>query len=204
MLKFDEEKIARRLGDLSPTSRLVFAAACAERLNAGYQMYAARVANRWAEANAKTFGRAMDAVWKRAAGGQAGTPRIRRLLKECVALMPTQDEFVPKWHEHVESVGVAIAHALSTCLTEEAKDAAVTARVAYNAADEEAISAGRLDVAASGAERQIVSSRVVQEELKRQDRDLRELAAATLRGDDAQTWEVFRRRASKDEARTFL
>ncbi len=201
-MKFDETNIIRRLESMAPGCRLVFAAACAERLNAGYQAYAGRAANRWADANAKVLNRAMAVMWNRAAGGQTIASKLRSLIDECIALIPTQEEFVPARHKHVESAASAVAHALSASVSETAKDAALPARVAYAAADAEAIRVSGLDMADRENERRILSSRMVQEELRRQDRDLRELAAATLRGDEREALDVIKRRASRDEAMT--
>ncbi|HZF51180.1 MAG TPA: hypothetical protein VE093_21120 [Polyangiaceae bacterium] len=89
---------------------------------------------------------------------------------------------------------MAVIYALRAKLTGEAQEAAWAARVAYEALDNFVINKDRIDTNKPGEELRVLLHSLVQAELNRQERDVRELLAASDR-DVAMTVNQLRDRA---------
>ena len=182
----DPPALAERL---SPDLRLTFAAACAQRLQSGYEEYARRAlkrpmseaARRMVSQSSRLAATAMDEVWSGLLTGRWNRRRIESLARKCVQAIPAQDEFVPARHRYLEDVASAIAYALTSCLTKAAEDVSRVAWAAYETAAQIVIRREDVRYLTPAVEQRLLSDSVVQLELQRQVRDLADLAASDPR-----------------------
>jgi hypothetical protein len=78
---------------------------------------------------------------------------------------------------YAEHATIAVAYALTSRQTGETQEAIWAARQVYDALDHFIIVRDKIDVNSSSAEGTIMSHPLMQNELQRQDRDLRDLAS---------------------------
>lgn len=162
VFRYDEPLLVVELSRLTPASRVVFAASCAERLRPLYRRYQEMSI----EANSDQLDAALEAAWGAALGAM---PREALSAWQVVAegLVPDEDD--ESWVDEFaygQNGAAAVAYALRTALTSDPQEAAWAARQVYEAAD---FAAQRqfpdLELNAAGAEDGVLSTPVVQEAL---------------------------------------
>lgn len=178
ILTFDRERLADELRGLPRALRVVFAAACAERLMPAYR----RLIEQEVASTSNILTEAMEVIWARPNDG-GGLDQQR--IDECLALVPDDSDIEP-WTEqtsHAQDAGIAALHAVKAWMTGDADEAAWAASLVYDSLDLLVINKHNLDMNAPGAERVVASDPIVQAELHRQRRDLAELK--TVNSSDA-------------------
>jgi Protein of unknown function (DUF416) len=177
MLRYDEQSLVDGLSRLPLASRVMFAAACAERLRPLFRRYH-EVSG---EANLEQLDAALEAAWGAALGA---IPRDGLSAWQTVAegLVPNEDD--ESWvdeYAYGQNGAAAVAYALRTALTGEPQEAAWGARQVYEAAD---FAAQRqlpdLDQNRTDAEGELLSTPVVQEALAGMRDDLSALQPGDL------------------------
>lgn len=162
MLRYDERSLMDGLSRLSPAFRVLFAAACAERLMPLYGRYH-EVSE---EGNPEQLGAALEAAWGAVLGAisRDGLSAWQTLAE---GLVPDEDD--ESWvdeYAYGQNGAAAVAYALRTALTGDSQEAAWGARQVYEAADFAAQQQLQdLDKNRPGAEDQLLSTPVVQEAL---------------------------------------
>lgn len=164
MLRYDEQSLVEALTRLPVTSRVMFAASCAERLMPLYRRYQ----DASDEPNPDQLGAALEAAWG-AALGAIPTDRLSAWQIVAEGLVPDEDD--ESWvdeYAYGQNGAAAVAYALRTALTGEPQEAAWAARQVYEAADFAAQQQlPGLDQNQPGAEDELLSTPVAQEALAR-------------------------------------
>lgn len=177
MRKFDESKLIADLKRLPIPLRVAFAAACAERQMLGYRLFRAQ-ANQVAP---DALEEALEEVWAEPSTTN-NTDELEQQVEAMMALIPQENNVEEPWTQtatNAQNAGMAVTYALRTKLTGEAQDAAWAARVAYEALDSFVINKEGIDTNKPNEELRVVSHPLVQAEFERQERDLRDLLAAS-------------------------
>lgn len=174
MLRHDESKTIERLGQLPRHLQVAFALLCSLRLLPAYRRFAQRTGRgSWSALSALS-----DQVWLELMRQQRpAASDLKDVLDKVMALIPTEED---GWDEetqaYAEDAAAALAYAIRTALTGEPQEAAWSARRAYESADHRAQAVVEISPGDQAAEMAILAHPVVQTELRRQDRDLAELA----------------------------
>jgi uncharacterized protein YjaG (DUF416 family) len=176
MLRYDEPALIRDLTRVLSNARVGFAAACAERLFPAYADFCAA----GGRGDGVALRGVLERLWRHLLGEEMGKEQLRSELSRCMALLPGDDDG-PRVNERAGAgdAAAAVAYALRALETSDPQEAAWAARRAYEAADRFVID--RLDVRLDAAgEARVMAHPVVQAEISRQLRDLRELLEAQV------------------------
>lgn len=173
--RFDEQQLRARLTALPSKLRVVFAAACAQRLLPAYERYSGR--RHSTEAN--EVAAMLERIWRDLGGDPVGAEELQRLVDHAMAIIPREDtnEWVPE-QAAAEDAAAALAYALRCRQNGEAQEAAWAARRVYEALDHFVIERDDVDTNVPGAEDRVLSDPLIQAELERQHRDIDELLLA--------------------------
>jgi len=171
---------------------IAFAASCAERMLALYQSLAMTAGREGVE----TLRSAVDLAWLAALGtAEVGSASVSELQDSVLALLPDEGD-LPELAYAAEDAVAAIAYALGTAVDGDPQEAVWTARRAYERANEHALRVLLIDLNEPDAEASLDASPWVQQELARQQRDLRYLLSS---GTDWEAHlELVRRRAAEE------
>jgi uncharacterized protein YjaG (DUF416 family) len=174
-LTFDEAHLASELAKISAPLRVVFAAACAERLLPAY----ARFSLRTGRGDLPKLRGLLSRLWEDLAGAPMTAREIQSSIDAALQLTPTEDDgpWVPE-QAAAEDAGAATAYALRCRQNGKGQEAAWAARRAYEAVDQLVIQHDGLNMNAPGAEARVLDHPLVQDELQCQKRDLLELLGA--------------------------
>lgn len=176
MRTFNESELVLNLERLPVPLRVAFAAACAERLMPAYRLFETQAGR--IEPNAlENF---LERVWEDPSRTE-NTAELEHQIEAMMVLIPQEDGYEKPWTQEVtnaQNAGMAVVYALRAKLTGEAQEAAWAAQVAYEAIDNFVINRERIDMNKPGAEVRVLSHPLVQAELDRQERDIRELLTA--------------------------
>lgn len=173
MLRYDEPALVRDLARVRSNARVGFAATCAERLFPAYVDFCAASGR----GDRGVLAEVLERLWQHLLGVEMTKEEVRSELSRCMALVPGDDDG-PRVNEQAcaGDAVAAVAYALRALETSEPQEAAWAARRAYEAADRFVID--RLDVRLDvGGEARVLAHPIVQAEISRQLRDLRELLA---------------------------
>lgn len=178
ILQFDEVRLINSLERLATSSRHIFAASCAERLMPAYLRFAGRTGTTEA---AHRFCKISSQLWLDLEGSQKlDGVAISSLIEECMELIPTESgDNDEQWIDEQaagEDAAAALAYALRCRSNGQAKEAAWSARRAYEALDHYVINKDDIDTNQAGAEEKVIRHSLIQSELVRQRRDLNELS----------------------------
>ncbi|WP_438023102.1 DUF416 family protein [Sorangium sp. So ce233] len=175
ILRFDEAHLIKDIDRLAPRLRVAFAASCAERLRPAYLAFSARSGG----GNPGKFEAILDHLWRDLDRPTMADDEIGARIASCMGLIPQEDD--GPWlseQASAEDAGAALAYALQCLQSGESQEAAWAARRAYEALDHYVIAHENVDMKAPGAETKVLSHPLVQAELGRQRRDIRELLTA--------------------------
>jgi len=112
-VSFDPKSLKRDLDRLSRTHRVVFAAACCERLLPNYSAFAQQV--RWG--NPETLRAALDYIWDTVEnGGAVDREEINRLIERCDAVIPDTADFDTSSVSAALDAGTAVVETLRSLL----------------------------------------------------------------------------------------
>lgn len=179
MLRYDEKSMIDRLRAMEARGRSAFAAACAQRLLPSYRAFSGQSG----AGNPSMLTESLSMLWDRLRGGAIEKDDLIARIEVCEQIVPEEDEQWSELTAYAQNAAAAVAYALRCEANGEPQEAAWAARQAYEAVDFYVVHKNGVDVNAPDAELKILSHPVVQAELGRQDRDLREgehLAAAEL------------------------
>jgi hypothetical protein len=174
VLEFQEQLLKEELSQLPPSSRVAFAASCAQRLVSVYHEYVAQTD----PPSGARLDHALEYVWTHLLTCP-NEERTQRVLADVMALIP--DEETPGWTPltpYAEDATSALAYSLRCLLSGDAQEAAWAARRVYEALDEFVVSRDDISPSDPGAEYGILRDPVIQAELERQKRDISDLRSA--------------------------
>jgi len=162
VLRYDEADLVRRLAAMPKPARVMFAAACAERLQPLYQ----RFHDLTGQGDPDSLAATLEAVWRVVLAGQdqEGLAQRQGLAEE---LVPDEDDdsWTPE-SAYGQHGAAAVAYAVRTWLADNPAEAGWAARQVYEAADYAAQQGQpELDLNAPDAEQEVLAQPVVQEAL---------------------------------------
>jgi len=202
MFKFDDQQLANDLAVLSDTSRAAFAAACAQRLMPCWIAYTNANQDSCESSSVVTEG--LDKLWSVIEVDDYGQTELCILLDEISKRIPSEDEAWDIGVPYAEDAASIVAYAIQAKLENSCIAAMYCAKRAYEVADNFAINStndracGKLD------EKKIANSAVVQNELRRQQRDIRKLRKLEKRGAGAHEIVSSMRNAAVAESSSFF
>jgi uncharacterized protein YjaG (DUF416 family) len=173
-LQFNEQWLIKKLDELSPSLKVLFAAIAAERLSLAYLNYS-RLTGR---GDPTALRAALERLWRDIEGEHMDGKQIQERLELVMKLMPREEDgsWIPE-QASAEDAAAAVAYALRCRENGQSTDSAWAARRAYEAVDHFVIAKMGIDISRPGANEAVLSSRLVQAELARQRRDIDELLA---------------------------
>jgi uncharacterized protein YjaG (DUF416 family) len=171
-LRFEEAQLVRMLDRLPGDLRVVFAAACAERLLPAYAIFSGRAGR----GDFAALRHSLTLLWEDLDGNRLSDDEVQANIDACMDLIPQEDDgpWMPE-QAAAEDAGAAVAYALRCRLRSQGQEAAWAARRAYEALDHFVVNRENIDTSQPDAEARVLGHFAVQAELARQHRDLDEL-----------------------------
>lgn len=172
ILQYDEQQLMEKLERLPRPLRVVFAAACAERLLPAYINFSARTGR----GDSVAFKSILTRLWDDLGGHPMTDVEVETKINTCMTLIPGEDE--EPWvmeQASAEDAGAALAYALTCRQNGKSHEAAWAGRRAYEALDHFVINSENIDTSIPGGEERVLAHPLVQAEFARQRRDLDEL-----------------------------
>jgi uncharacterized protein YjaG (DUF416 family) len=163
VLVFDSDRIRAELSALELRARAVFGACAAERLHPFYSAYVRRVGL----GSVETLRSLLDALWSQLVDGQRRNNDYA--MAQALTMIPEEDPPVAE-QPHAEDAVTALVYAFGALENRDPKEAIEAVQRAYDSADHHVSGVLGLD-----DERDILEHPVVQDELRRQRRDLDDL-----------------------------
>jgi hypothetical protein len=201
IIRYSREQLIKNLDQLSRSLRVIFAAACAERLLPAYFTSWALTGN----GNPEVLARILARLWEDVAGNPMTETEVKANISTGMNLIPV-DYHEPWFVEQAsaEDASAAVVFALTCRQNGNSQEAMWSAQRAHSAIDQFVIDREHIDVIPRGARERILAHPLIQAELARQRRDIDELlAAAAADADVRQTAERFRARAKAEAAIVF-
>jgi uncharacterized protein YjaG (DUF416 family) len=200
ILTFNEEALTTELDRIALPLRVVFAATIAERLMPAYVSFSRKTG----KGSPNVLMDILERLWRDVQGSKMNPEELQKDIDLSMQLIPREDDipWIPDraWAE--DAAAAAVTYALRSRQNGKSQESAWAARRAYEALDHFVISHEDIDLSAVGAEERALSNPLVQNELIRQQRDLRELDAEDLQ-DIAILAETIRQRAKAESVRVF-
>lgn len=199
IIELSRTQLMKKLDRLPLLLRVVFAAACAERLLPGYVLFS----DLTQQGDPQAITRALARLWEDLAGDPMSDIEAQANVSTCMALVPPDDDAsLGTESAYAEDACVAVVYALKCRHSGDSQEAMWSAERATSTLDTFVINRDNVNLNALGAERRILADPLIQAELARQLRDLDELLGATDE-DVKQLAARFRDRA-KAEGRLFF
>jgi hypothetical protein len=174
MQHFDEKILIHELENLSPNARVLFASFCAVRLLPAIRKYLKKING---EIHFGVFQDALELVWALCLNNAKDeTGRSHELEDLILSHMPSEDD--PQWTSifaYAEDAMASIVFVLRATQSGELNNIMWAARRAYEAVDQFVLDGMEIEIIGTEEEQFILQSAVVQQELERQERDLRDL-----------------------------
>lgn len=174
-LSFNEKVLTAKLDRLALPLRVIFAATIAERLLPLYVNFT-KITGR---GNPERLMDILQRLWLDLCGTQMSSQELQENIALSMNLIPGEDEvpWVPE-QAWAEDAVATVAYSLRCRQSGQSQECVWVARRAYEALDHFVITTEGLSINAPEAEARALSNPLIQAELRRQSRDLRELQAA--------------------------
>jgi hypothetical protein len=199
IIQFSKAQLTRTLDRLDPHLRVVFGAACAERLVSACISFSVL----GKKGKSEVITRSLARLWKDVAGEPMTEDEVQASIDTCMALIPTDDDLTSDAEEaYAEDAISAVIYALTCRQNGDSQEAMWSAQCTCAAVDYFTISREEFVPKPVSDPSRAFAHPLMQAELARQDRDLAEL----LRVDDADVRQIaaqFRDRA-KAESKIFF
>jgi uncharacterized protein YjaG (DUF416 family) len=196
-LCYDESLLRDALEQLPFRLALAFGAACAERLLPCYEEFKARTGFGDAEA----MRGALEIVWNGVERG-VDEEEIKSAIIRCGELIPEED--AEPWRigqaEAADAVA-SIVFGLRALASDECQEVVWASRRGYEAVDHFVVEQCDMNMNTAASEETVLKSLLVQAELSRQQRDLRDLARGSAAGEDRSGLVARVRRRAHEDAR---
>ena len=195
LLRYDEPGLVRALEQLDVPRRSAFAAACAQRLLPAYGSRFRGTHFGDPDALSELLGQ----LWSDLEGDRLRPEDLDELIARCMTLIPTDAS--NDGEAAAQDAVTAVAYALRCRKSGSAAEAGWAARSGYDALDTFIIEREKIEHIDRNVESRILSHPLVQAELSRQLRDLRDLATE---GAELSDLVGALRRRSENEAETMF
>lgn len=171
MLSYDETRLVRRLNAIYPSSKIAFAAACAERLFPFIENYSHAIGS----PVTVSLRRLLDKCWHYCAVPPDNQNLLQSEYEECYSLIPNEDLASKSGVPYIEDAVSSIAYALRTVLSDEGQEAAYAARCACELLEHYLSRTLSIDLREPVSAEKIYQHPLMQQELLRQENLLSEL-----------------------------
>lgn len=176
MIYFDNKLLEDTLAPLPLDLKVVFAAACAQRLLPYYTEYLKKIPN---TDTASVIPNALQLLWQDLNGTESlDVTKLNELVDECIAAVPNEEQAWNLSEPYAEDAATAVVYALQTKLKGSEKLAVLCAQKIYDVLDNWVINNGALDNSQPDYEDKVLGNSVIQKELLRQVSDVKRLASA--------------------------
>jgi uncharacterized protein YjaG (DUF416 family) len=198
--RYDEPANIKLLKRLSVRLRVVFALLCTMRILPSYRRFHSRTGR----GDPTVLETLIERLWRDVAGDEMTSEELQSALERVMESIPSEED---GWDEetqpYAEDAASAVAYVLRARLTGDPQEAAWASRCAYEAIDHSVIAKTGLQIGGPTNETVILLHPLVQAELARQQRDLKELEDLERSGSiDVRLSEL--RKRSEDEAAFFF
>jgi uncharacterized protein YjaG (DUF416 family) len=200
VLRYNEAANTETLERLPAQLRVAFALLCAIRILPSYERFHSRTGR----GDPGALNALSDRLWQDITGDPMTEAEVQLAIDRATRLVPTEDNgWDQETQPYAEDAAAALTYALRTRLTGDAQEAAWASRRVYESADHFVIALTGITPDTSSQELEVMTHPVVQNELARQRRDLRELTdLAALVPHDARVMQM--RRRSEEESLAFF
>jgi uncharacterized protein YjaG (DUF416 family) len=201
ILRYNTEQLIEKLDHLPRSFRVIFAAACAERLLPAYTTFSGLTG----KGDPETLVRTLARLWEDVGGDLMTESEVQASIDACTALIP-YDEDEPWFVEQcsAEDASTAVLYALTCRQNGNSQEAMWSARRAHSAIDQFVINRENIVMWRPGARERVLAHPLIQAELARQQRDIDELLnAAEADANVRQTAARFRERAKAEAGIVF-
>lgn len=132
VIRYDEQAIRAGLESMSPEARVLFAAACAERLIPLYELFSELTKR----GDVSVLREGLKVAWSATDPGSVLREEIKRLRDVAEALVPDADDedWSFSW-AFAQTAAAAVTYALETWLSADAQNAVWASRQLYDVAD---------------------------------------------------------------------
>lgn len=186
------EKLTAALSELTSHQQLAFGAMCCERMIPGYDHFAQEA--KWGDST--PLRKALDQAWKACSGGRQMEVELQELLRLCEQSTPDSADFASLYVSPAQNAALAACSLLDYLLGGELSDIAYVPQLATDSVDLIVQELAEMDTLDADRESKILGHALMQQELRRQERDLRDVAY--LEGGDSTALEALRRRAQSE------
>ncbi len=169
---FSESALEERLRALDLARTLAFGAACSERLLDCYRKFSEETG--WG--GGSQLRGALDLVWRRALGVDVSSSEVFRAVAVCEGLAPDSEDFASLITSCAQDAVFGICSLLEYVLDGQVGKVVVAARYPTDSIDLLVQELGGMAAGASDLEASILAAPMMQQELRRQRRDLEKLA----------------------------
>jgi uncharacterized protein YjaG (DUF416 family) len=199
ILTFDERSLTNGLDHIPPPLRVIFAATIAERLLPAYENFSRETGR----GHPGMLADIVERLWRDIKGTPMDAPELQESINLSMSLIPREDDipWIPE-QAWAEDAAAATTYALRCRQNGDPKEAAWAARRAYEALDHFVQASASSDTITVADEERVLSNPLIQAELMRQRRDLRELKAKSEHG-VATLAEKMHQRAKTEAATVF-
>lgn len=166
---FNEKWLASQVALLQKHQRIAFGATCCERIIPNYLSF--HQEERWGDIEALRA--ALDFVWNAALLGPSDVQAVRTLLSKCEALAPDSEGFDSLYTTSAQDAVFAVCSLLDFMLISEPNCIVNTARYPIDSIDLFVQECENMCPEDRNLERRILEQPLMQQELVRQNRDLR-------------------------------
>jgi uncharacterized protein YjaG (DUF416 family) len=199
ILSFNEDLLTTELDRIALPLRVIFAATVAERLLPAYVNFA----HKSGRGDPEMLTEILERLWQDIQGAQMDADELQQNIDLAIELIPREDDtpWMPD-QSWADDAVAAVTYALRSRQNGKSQESAWAARRAYEALDHFVVSREDIDPNIVGAEERVLSNPLVQDELMRQQRDLRELFTDDQQ-DAATLAQKLRQRAKTESASVF-
>jgi uncharacterized protein YjaG (DUF416 family) len=181
ILRYNEPSMMAQLDRMAVPFRVIFATAAAERLLPAYVHFSHKTGS----GNPNLLMGILERLWRDIQGIPMDSEELQQNIDLAMKLIPDEDDILIPGQEWTDDPAAAVAYALRCRQNGKSQDSVWAAGRAYAALDQFVSNLEDIDPNVVGAEERILSHPLVQDELMRQQRDLRDLAAANLQDQSA-------------------
>jgi uncharacterized protein YjaG (DUF416 family) len=173
VFRFDQADLTRKLDQLLPSLRTIFAASCAERLLPAYATFSYFAK----QGEPETIERSLARLWEDIAGDSMTGDELQESIDACTALIPYDNDMSTNTETaYAEDAASAVVYSLTCRQNGNSKEAMWSAQCVCEAVGYFATHRQEVDVKPGAASR-VYTHPLIQAELARQCRDMDELLA---------------------------
>jgi uncharacterized protein len=190
--KFNEKQALDALSQMAAHQSLTFGAACCERMLPNYNVFVREVGWR----DAEPLRNALDAAWEACDGKASSNVELREMLSRCEECAPDSEDFTSLYTSSAQDAVFAVCCLLDFLLDGDVARIVSIARFATDSVDLIVQECEGMDPRDPFREHKILEHLLMQQELVRQRRDLRD--ASHISPGDRGSLLAFRSRAQRE------